>query len=71
MILDKEKFKKGITKIAIAMTLAFIGPVLFVLGSGTNIYTTLIGGIIMACSFIIGLIGLKEILTSFFEKPSE
>ncbi len=71
MILDKKKFKNGLKKIIIAVTLAFIGPVLFVFGSDNNILITLVGGIIMISSFTLGLIGLQRILTSFFEKPNE
>ena len=71
MILDKKKFKNGLKKIIIAVTLAFIGPVLFVFGSGKNILITLVGGIIMICSFTLGVMGLQKILTSFFEKPNE
>ncbi len=68
MILNQKKFNNGLKKIIIAILLAFIGPVLFVFGSGQNLLITLIGGGIMATSFILGIIGLKEILNSFFEK---
>ena len=76
MILNRKKFKKGLQKITLAILFAFIGPVLFVLGSGKNLEIILswelcLGVMFMAGSFIIGLIGLNEILNSFFEQPNE
>ncbi|MBJ04459.1 MAG: hypothetical protein CMP65_00970 [Flavobacteriales bacterium] len=77
MILDKKKFRKGIKKIGVAIAL-LPGPILFVAGSHNDNLSAIIkfslpiiGVICMAISLIMGIIGLKIILSSFFEKPNE
>ena len=71
---NKKRIKSGIKKTTIAIGCAFVGPVLFVLGSGQpeNDYQSLlwvcIGGLIMLCSIVIGLLGLRNIVRGFFEK---
>ena len=76
MILNKRKFKIGLKKTILAITLAFIGPILFVLGSGEEmdsikILLTILGGLIMILCVIIGILGLKDILAGFFEHSNE
>ena len=70
MILNKRKFRSGIKKIIIAISLAFSGPVIFVIGNQEFLIQVL-GGIMMIASFLFGIIGLKAILASLFEKPNE
>ena len=61
MIRNKKKFTSGIKKILFACTLAFIGPVCFVLGSSqeNNIILTITGILTMIGCLIIGVIGIK------------
>ena len=70
MILNKKQFRSGIKKIIIAVSLAFSGPVIFVIGAQEFIIQ-LLGGIMMIASFLFGVVGLKSILASLFEKPNE
>ena len=71
---NKKRIKSGIKKTTIAIGCAFVGPVLFVLGSGQpeNDYQSLlwifVGGLIMLCSIVIGILGLRDIVGGFFEK---
>ena len=74
MSFNQKKMRSGIKKGVIAISLAFIGPVCFVLGSGTNEVLTLlniVGFMLMISCFIIGLIAIKEVVSSFFEKTNE
>ena len=74
MINNKKKFISGIKKIIIACTLAFIGPVLFVLGTGhgdNNLITMIIGGAAMIGALILGLIGVRLLIDSFFDPLNE
>ena len=77
MIQNKKKFKNGIRKIALAI--AFLpGPILFVLSSHNNHITKLInvtlsilgGGLMIAC-VIFGFLGLRDLLSGFFDPPNE
>ena len=77
MILDKKKFRKGIKKIMFAILL-LPGPILFVIGSHNDnlssimkLTLTIGGSICMITSLAFGIVGLKTILSSFFEKPNE
>ena len=77
MILNKKKIRSGIKKVLFAIGLAFIGPILFVLGSGhkesntTQILLIIIGLLLMIGCVIMGIIGVKKILAGFFEESSE
>ena len=77
MILDKKKFREGIKKITFAIFL-LPGPILFVIGSHNDnlsslmkLTLTIVGSICMVTSLAFGIVGLKTILSSFFEKPNE
>ena len=77
MILDKKKFREGIKKITFAIFL-LPGPILFVIGSHNDnlsslmkLTLTIVGSICMVTSLAFGIVGLKIILSSFFEKPNE
>ena len=77
MIRNKKKFTSGMKKVLFAFTLAFLGPVCFVLGSGhddsnnMNIILIIIGVVSMMGCLIIGIIGIRTILDSFFEETNE
>ena len=75
-MLNKKKFKRGIQKIVIAISLAFIGPVIFVLSTNNTPNTTqlslnILGIILMIGCIIIGAIGIKELVVSFSDKSNE
>ena len=77
MIQNKKKFKNGIRKIAIAI--AFLpGPILFVLSSHNNQLTdsinllfSILGIVSMITCVIFGFLGLRDLLSGFFDPPSE
>ena len=77
MIQNKQKFKNGIRKIALAI--AFLpGPILFVLSSHNNHITnalnlglSIIGLCLMIACVIFGFLGLRDLLSGFFDPPSE
>ena len=78
MIQNKKKFRLGIQKVMVAIGLAFLGPILFLSGtipetelSTKEILFLTTGSIIMIISFLTGLIGIKQILSSFFDKSNE
>ena len=77
MIYNKKKFQNGIKRILLAFTLAFIGPVLFVLGLGNeklntgNLIMIILGSLSMLGCLIIGFIAIRTILNSFFENTNE
>ena len=76
MITNKRKFKRGIQKTILAITLAFIGPVIFVFGTGNEeslfkIMLSLLGGLTMISCVILGVLGIKDLLAGFFEKTNE
>ena len=77
MIQNKKKFKKGIRKIALAITF-LPGPILFVLSSHNNHITnalnlslSIIGLCCMTACVIFGFLGLRDLLSGFFDPPSE
>lgn len=75
--MKKNDFKNGIKKVAIAISLAFIGPVLFVLGSNPQLSSILqvtlsiLGCAVMLSCVYVGYIGIQKILSDFFDKPNE
>ncbi|MAZ58705.1 MAG: hypothetical protein CMP56_04820 [Flavobacteriales bacterium] len=70
----KEKFKKGIKKAAISVSLA-IGPILVMYAAGQEgglyTYMQIIGTLCMCGSLIFGFLAIKEILDGFFDKSNE
>ena len=74
---NKKILKSGLKRIAVAFSLAFTGPILFVLGSNPQssyvlqISLSLVGVLIMLSAILIGLSGIKKILSFFFDKSSE
>jgi len=73
----KNKFQSGIQRIVISVSLAFIGPVLFVLGSNPQseyhiqILLIIAGGLMMLGSMFFGFTGIKKILSYFFDDTNE
>ena len=67
----KEKFKKGIKKAAISVSLA-IGPILVMYAAGQEgvvyTYMQMVGTICMCGSLIFGFLAIKEILDGFFNE---
>tara|TARA_B100000965_G_C19340044_1_gene646958 strand:+ start:474 stop:656 length:183 start_codon:yes stop_codon:yes gene_type:complete len=57
-----KKILSGLKKISIGMLLAFLGPIIF---STTN---KIIGFISMILCFSFGLMGIRDIISFFFEK---
>ena len=73
-MLNDKKIKSGIIKIVIAVSLAFTGPVVFVLASNDNnelIILNIIGGLMMVGCVYFGLQGIKTILSIFFDNSNE
>ena len=74
---NKKDFKNGLKRIAISISLAFIGPVLFVLGSNPQLSYNLqimlrvFGGIVMLSCVYIGYVGIQKLLSYFFDKSNE
>ena len=74
---NNKLLKNGLKRIAIAFSLAFIGPIVFVLGSNPQlsyflqILISFIGGLIMLSAILIGFMGIQKILSFFFDKSSE
>tara|TARA_B100001996_G_C18630771_1_gene581676 strand:- start:853 stop:1083 length:231 start_codon:yes stop_codon:yes gene_type:complete len=74
---NKKILKSGLKRMAAAFSLAFIGPIMFVLGSNPQlsyvlqISLSIIGILIMLSSILIGFTGIKKILSFFFDKSSE
>ena len=70
----KIKFKNGIKKLAISVSLA-IGPILVMYGSGQDgslyIYIRILGTLCMCGSLIFGFLAVKEILDGFFDESNE
>ena len=66
---QNNKILSGIKKIALAMLLAFLGPVMF--STATNQIMTISGTISMLLSFGFGLWGIIEIVSSFFDQTNE
>tara|TARA_B100000579_G_scaffold123007_1_gene99017 strand:- start:9321 stop:9548 length:228 start_codon:yes stop_codon:yes gene_type:complete len=75
--MDKKKFNTGLKKIALAMSLAFIGPIIFIISSNPKneyiLQNTLsaIGIMIMLTCIYIGYTGIKKILSAFFDNSNE
>ena len=73
----KSKLKSGAKRIILSMTLAFTGPVLFVLGSNPQstyhiqILLIVTGGFIMLGAVFFGFTGIQKILSSFFDESNE
>ena len=67
----KEKFKKGIRKAAISVSLA-IGPILVMYAAGQEgvlyTYMQIIGTLCMCGSLIFGFLAIKDILDGFFNE---
>ncbi|MAQ69956.1 MAG: hypothetical protein CMD23_02535 [Flavobacteriales bacterium] len=67
----KEKFKKGIKKAAISVSLA-IGPILVMYAAGQEgvvyTYMQMVGTLCMCGSLIFGFLAIKEILDGFFNE---
>ncbi|MBF25649.1 MAG: hypothetical protein CMP49_03925 [Flavobacteriales bacterium] len=77
-MIENKKIKDGLKMILIAVTSAFLGPVLFVLGFGNNSITNLIhyiligvGVLLMINAIVFGILAIKKILSGFFEKTNE
>ena len=76
-MIENKKIKNGLKKAAIAMTLAFTGPILFVIGFGhekantLQILVSIIGGLLMLGCLIIGFLAIKDMLAGFFEQTNE
>ena len=74
---NKKILKSGLKRMAAAFSLAFIGPIMFVLGSNPQlsyalqISLSVIGILIMLSSILIGFTGIKKMLSFFFDKSSE
>ena len=74
---NKEKFRHSIRNIALAIGLAFTGPIIFVWNLGHNsdniVHTALsiTGFIIMLGALYFGFKGIKQMLSSFFDHPNE
>ena len=71
MIINKKKFRNGIKQIAIAIGLAFTGPIIFVLSGNTIDLINILGLTLMIFSVLTGILGVKNLLSGFFEKPNE
>ena len=74
-MLNNKKIKIGLIKIAIAITLAFTGTPIFVLGSDTSnqsfILLSLIGSCMMLGSVFLGFTAIKTIISAFFDETNE
>ena len=68
----KDKFKKGIIKLVIAVSLG-VGPIIVTSQAHPkgNIYILIIGAVCMISSVLLGFLGIKEIMSGFFDKTSE
>jgi len=76
--MDKNnKLKSGIKRIILSMTLAFTGPILFVLGSNPKsenhiqILLIVTGGCVMLVAVFFGFTGIQKILSAFFDESNE
>ena len=70
---NKEQFKKSLKYIALAVSLAFTGPIVFIQNE-TEILNTvfhIVGFCIMLSALFFGFKGIKEMLGSFFDHPNE
>lgn len=74
---NKEKFRKSFKFIGLALGLAFIGPVVFLLGYKSNISNELqillktSGWLTMLAAIFCGISGIQKIISSFFDNSSE
>ena len=74
---DKQKFKSSLKYIALAISLAFTGPIIFILKlkeHETEVLNTLfhvVGLFIMLGALYFGFKGIKKMLESFFDHPNE
>ena len=68
-MINKNKFKKGLKKILGAITIGFIGPVLFMFNTST--FIMLFGFLFMIGAVILGFLGVKDLVDSFFEKKKK
>ncbi len=71
--MNKTKFKNGLKYIALAMSLAFTGPIVFI-HHETEILNTVfyvLGFFIMLAALYFGFKGIKEMVESFFDYPNE
>ena len=69
MIPNKKKFLNGLKKIILA-SWSLIGPVIFTLKPDNSVYLVL-GTTIMIIGLLIGIWGIKDLLSGFFDKPNE
>ena len=75
--MNKTKFKNSLKYIALAMSLAFTGPILYVMSLNThqgyilNTIFILLGFSIMLGAIYFGFKGIKTLLSSFFDNPNE
>ena len=74
-MLNNKKIKIGLIKIAIAISLAFTGTPIFVLGSDTVnpsfVLLSIIGVFMMLGSVFLGFTGIKTIISAFFDETNE
>ena len=76
-MIENKKIKNGFKTALIAITCAFIGPVLFVLGlsqetMNLNQYILIgFGVVLMLNTIIFGVLAIKKILSGFFEDSNE
>ncbi len=76
-MIKNKKIKNGFKKALFGVTLAFVGPVLFMLGFGhqtmnlIEVTMIIIGILLMLSSIILGVLAIKEILAGFFEESNE
>ena len=73
---NKKEFKIGIQKIAVAIGLAFTGPIVFSFSINypsdlISLTLKIIGLVIMIGCVVIGFLGIRSLLLSFFEPPNE
>ena len=71
--MNKTKFKNSLKYIALAMSLAFTGPILYVISLNKNeVYIlSILGFSIMLGAIYFGFKGIKALLSSFFDNPNE
>jgi len=74
---NKTKFKNSLKYIALAISLAFTGPILYVMNLNThegyilNTIFSVLGFSIMLGAIYFGFKGIKTLLSSFFDNPNE
>jgi len=71
--MNKTKFKNSLKYIALAISLGFTGPILYVMNLNKNeaYILSILGFSIMLGAIYFGFKGIKELLSSFFDNPNE